>query len=230
VDFSKNCAEPKGVFLPLSGIPVYYYRCPACLFIFSTDFDSLSPQDLQRLIYNDDYAVIDPDYLDARPKSIAGLVNQYFAECKTEISILDYGCGTGQTAQHLQALGFTDITNYDPFVAEHSTPPSGTFDLLLCFEVLEHTTTPKSVIAELAQYRKDNGLIVHSTLLQPANIDQLKLSWWYAGPRNGHISLFTATSLRQCWTEHGMTFASSNGNVHIAFTDLPKFATRLNLK
>ena len=57
VDFSKNCRELDGFFLPVSGIPIYYYRCPDCDFIFTTFFDDFTDEDMKAHIYNDDYLV-----------------------------------------------------------------------------------------------------------------------------------------------------------------------------
>ena len=34
------------------------------------------------------------------------------------------------------------------------------------------------------------GMVLFSTLVQPADIETQKLRCWYAAPRNGHISLF----------------------------------------
>jgi hypothetical protein len=29
------------------------------------------------------------------------------------------------------------------------------------------------------------------------------MNWWYIGPRNGHISVFTRTALASAWQRHG---------------------------
>ena len=39
VDFHKSCEDRRGPPLPLSGVPIYYYRCPNCGFLFTTAFD-----------------------------------------------------------------------------------------------------------------------------------------------------------------------------------------------
>src|SRR2546423_14681900 len=68
VDFNKHClVASRPDLLPLSGVPVYYHRCPSCHFIFTTAFDSFTPDDFRRHVYNEQYALIDPEYAEERP-------------------------------------------------------------------------------------------------------------------------------------------------------------------
>jgi hypothetical protein len=48
------------------------------------------------------------------------------------------------------------------------------------------------------------------------------MSWWYVGPRNGHISIFTKQALAAAWGKHGFKTASFNEGVHLAFRTLPE--------
>ena len=107
--------------------------------------------------------------------------------------MLDYGSGSGAFAERMAAHGFANITNYDPF----SSParPDGKFSLITCFEVIEHTVSPAVCINDMAAFLAPGGCIVFSQPLQPADIEVLRGSWWYIGPRNGHASIFTADAL-----------------------------------
>jgi 2-polyprenyl-6-hydroxyphenyl methylase/3-demethylubiquinone-9 3-methyltransferase len=67
VDFNKNCEEARGVYLPLSGRPIYYRRCQQCAFTFAPEFRKWSDEDFLRDIYNDRYIDVDPDYVTTRP-------------------------------------------------------------------------------------------------------------------------------------------------------------------
>jgi FkbM family methyltransferase len=69
--------------------------------------------------------------------------------------------------------------------------------------------------------------VVFSTLVQPADFDKIGLAWWYVGPRNGHISLFSRQALREVWNRQGFKIASFNDNLHIAFRKIPSFAKHL---
>jgi hypothetical protein len=73
------------------------------------------------------------------------------------------------------------------------------------------------------KYSAEPGLVVFSTLVQPADFDQQRLNWWYVGSRNGHISLFSKHALAMVWNRFGYKLASLNDNVHVAFRTLPPF-------
>ena len=225
VDFSKNCNERKGVVLPLSGIPIYYYRCPVCEFLFTDFFDDFSNEEMNEWIYNDGYSTVDPDWETNRPNAMAETIIQHFKQFGRDISVLDYGCGTGRLSQILRENGFTKVVNFDPMVEEFSAIPKQKFDLIVCFEVLEHVTNPNQAFQEIAGLRKENGLVVHATFLQPPEFEKMRLNWWYVGPRNGHISIHSAKSLSHCWSEVGLKVVSTNHNSHIAFDSPPEFAS-----
>ena len=71
-DFSKQCSAAAPAPQPLSGMPVYYYRCGRCGFVFSCSFDDFSGDDFQQLIYNKEYyRSVDPAAVDQRPRECA---------------------------------------------------------------------------------------------------------------------------------------------------------------
>ncbi|HSU66432.1 MAG TPA: methyltransferase domain-containing protein, partial [Tepidisphaeraceae bacterium] len=76
----------------------------------------------------------------------------------------------------------------------------------------------------------DDGLILFTTAFQPPDIEQLGTSWWYIGPRNGHVSLHTPQSILSIVRTLGFRLASSpDGLVHLLFRSIPPFARHLNL-
>lgn len=66
---------------------------------------------------------------------------------------------------------------------------------------------------EIAALTAPGGLVIASTLLQPPNAT---LDWWYAAPRNGHLTLHTAESLSILWSKAGLTFTLHSPNLHTA--------------
>ena len=89
VDFNKSCIEAQGRRLSLSGIPIYYRRCPTCRFVFTDAFDTWSEQAFLKHIYNENYVVVDPDFVEVRPSLNAQAIGLAFAASRSEIRILD---------------------------------------------------------------------------------------------------------------------------------------------
>lgn len=227
VDFNRCCQIPNAVSLPPSGDIVAYRRCTACGFLFTDAVDDWSEAQFKTHIYNDGYGAVDPDYTQTRPRNNAELVKQLFGAGKADCRVLDYGGGNDVLCAELRAAGFPVAITYDPFVAEFARPPDGRFNLITCFETLEHMPDPLAGIAAIVTHLDEPGLVLFSTLLQPDDIDQLKLNWWYVGPRNGHISLFSRDALAKAWRRHDCQTGSFSPNLHIAFRTLPDFAKRL---
>ncbi|MDH3476597.1 MAG: class I SAM-dependent methyltransferase [Rhodospirillales bacterium] len=229
VDFNKTCHEQSGQRLPLSGSPVYYRRCGDCGFLFTEAFDAFTSADFETRIYNADYPAIDPDFAERRPRANAALIAKLFGAARAVLSVLDYGGGVGLLADILSREGWR-IGTHDPFHGEDdptAAPPAGPYDLITCFEVFEHATEPKALIDTLARLLASDGLLLFSTLLQPADIEKIRLNWWYAAPRNGHISLFSKRSLAALCSGAGLTLASFNDGLHVAYRRLPAFAKHL---
>ncbi|MGB7257859.1 MAG: class I SAM-dependent methyltransferase [Pseudolabrys sp.] len=227
VDFNRNCDIPNSTRLPPSGTLVHYRQCSSCGFMFTDSFDDWSQSDFKAHIYNDDYLGVDPDYVSVRPRGNAAAVQQLFGAQKADVRLLDYGGGNDVLCADLRAAGFAVAQTYDPFVADFARRPEGKFNLITCFETLEHMPDPMSGIADILASLDEPGLVLFSTLLQPQDIDRLGLSWWYVGPRNGHVSLFSRKALGLAWERHGYRVVSLNDNAHIAFRTLPLFAKRL---
>jgi SAM-dependent methyltransferase len=216
LDFHKNCEIYRNNALELSGVPIYYHRCPACRFIFTTALDHFTNEDFKRFIYNEQYPLIDPDYQEARPRGNAKLVSRMFAEARPA-RVLDYGGGNGTFAALLREAGFPHVEAYDPFVPGFSERPTGLFDCVICFEVLEHSTDPTRMLRDLMTFLSETGIILLSTLLQPADIDRHGLTWWYAAPRNAHISLYSRPSLGKLVERLGFRVDSLDQSYHVLY-------------
>lgn len=223
VDFNKNCEEARGLKLPPSGEAIEYRLCDVCGFCFAPEFASWSFRDFEQRIYNDDYEAVDPDYKTRRPEANAGMLDQLFGSTKP--THLDYGGGSGVLSGTLRARGWNSRT-YDPFVnRDEQVGGLGTFDLVTAFEVFEHVPDVDVLFADLQALVRPEGLILFSTLLSDGEIVRgRRLTWWYAAPRNGHISLFSAQSLRLCLQQRGFKLASASANLHLAYRNVPPWA------
>jgi 2-polyprenyl-6-hydroxyphenyl methylase/3-demethylubiquinone-9 3-methyltransferase len=227
VDFHQTCAVERPVApLPWSGIPIYYHRCSSCGFLFTIAFDKFSPADFARWVYNDQYHLADPEYFDARPKRNVNHFLHLFRDAPRDLRILDYGCGKGIFTRLIRESGFIGIEGYDPFVPEFSARPAHKFDLVISFEVVEHTPDPIGVFNDMCGFMEPGGILLFTTTPQPDNMEQIGLGWWYVAPRNGHISIHTVTSLGKLAAAHGLKHAY-HGENNACFNVPPAFALRL---
>lgn len=225
-DFHRSCEDRHTPAFEPAGVDIPYHRCAACGFIFTIAFDHFTPEQFSAFIYNADYVRADPDFVERRPAQNALYLQQLFGHATHRLRVLDYGGGNGLLAERLRAAGF-NAGSYDPFHGD-SRPPTGTYDLVTAFEVLEHTTTPLETLAEMAGFLRPGGMLLFSTLLQPADIDQVRMNWWYAAPRNGHVSLYTTRALAALGDRLRLTTGSCGHLIHIAVpAAIPDWASRL---
>lgn len=106
-------------------------------------------------------------------------------------SILDYGCGRGDPWKHGWAarLGAESVALYDPAFPQHDQLPAGTFDGVLCSDVLEHV--PEEEVPALVRtlFDKANLFVWASVCCRPAkkvlpdgrnmHVTVRPLAWWW---------------------------------------------------
>lgn len=193
VDFNKSCEAHHGRFFELAGIAVWYYRCTGCGFLFTDHFDAWTAEDWQRTVYNNDYALFDPDGADGtRARENAATVLALFPEA-AKLRILDFGGGDGALADRLRLNG-VDCLSYDPFRGEPQPVAFPTYGLITAFEVFEHVPTPVETAREVLSYLREDGALLLSTLVCDG-LPQQACDWFYLSPRNGHVSIHTMRSL-----------------------------------
>ena len=207
VDFHTNLRKP----VPPSGIPVPYYRCPACGFLFTPFCDDWSAEDFAARIYNADYPQLDGGYGFSRGLAMAGFIDDVFGRRRDGMMVLDYGGGTGALAGDLKRRGFLRAESYDPFVPEFADPPPGLFDLIVCFEVLEHACDPRALVRDWRTFMHPQSRVVFSTALLPEG--QPLLEWPYVTPRVGHVSLQSGASLSLLLESEGFLLVPGGGNL-----------------
>ena len=228
VDLNKSCEEARGSFLPIAGVPVYYALCDQCGFCFAPELQQWSDEDFASRIYNDDYKLVDPDSVETRPRENARWLAGLFADHVLDIRHLDYGGGNGILSNELFAMGWNS-TSYDPFFDGPVSEDLGTFNLVTCFEVFEHVPDVNHLIATLSSLVDHNGMVLFSTALSDGSlVRNERLRWWYASPRNGHISLFSRRSLALLGAKGDFELASCGANLHAYWREnVPAWAAKL---
>jgi SAM-dependent methyltransferase len=228
VDFNKSCEELRGKFLPPSDIPVAYYRCTNCEFCFAPEIAKWNLAEFEERIYNKDYALVDPDYAEARPQAIAGSLRSMFGSHGLSIKHLDYGGGNGRLSRLLAQEGWNS-SSYDPFVDRNRRAEElGQFDLITAFEVFEHVPNPRKLMQEVSTLLVPDGIVLFSTLLSDGILESHEgLKWWYASPRNGHISLFSTQSLNVLAGANDFQLGTLAHGLHCMWRSVPDWAAHL---
>jgi hypothetical protein len=119
-------------------------------------------------------------------RSVLALYHKY----RRKLTFLDYGCGQEKLSKALnQIFNVLDTTLYDPFIDKHSKEPEGEFDLVTCFDVMEHVEEPciNNVLKHIVE--KSKAVILFSIALgdavktlkdgRNAHITQKNAMWWY---------------------------------------------------
>ncbi|MBR9823904.1 MAG: class I SAM-dependent methyltransferase [Rhodobacteraceae bacterium] len=166
---------------------VTYAECGHCGHVSTAYFDDWTDGTFRDRIYNETYHLYDPGYVLRRPTALAAAVVNHY---RPGIRVLDYGSGSGIVPRLLRDAGF-DAHGYDPMTDDRE-PAAGSFDLVLCTEVLEHVPDPWQPAAIISRLAREGADVVLTTLLLP---EAREHDFWWLGPRNGHIHAFSARSL-----------------------------------
>jgi len=86
---------------------------------------------------------------------------------------------------------------------------------------------PRATIRTLARVLDPEGILLFSTLTLGSNMATAGLGWWYVGPRNGHISIYSEDCLRNLLAGEGFQMADLNGHMHLAWWTMPAFAAQV---
>jgi hypothetical protein len=229
VDFNKSCEEINGVFLPPSGALVQYAVCEVCGFCFAPAMHQWSPGRFKAEVYNEAYEDVDPEYMGVRAINNAGFVSKLIPNARDLIRHLDYGGGDGFFSQLLSDSGWPASSHWDPYSDNCLTlPQPGSQNFITAFEVFEHVSDVHGLMRELSTLLARPGVILFSTLLSDGHIQCGKrLEWWYAAPRNGHISLFSKMSLEHLASQYGFHFGSFSPGMHVMCRGVPDWARHI---
>jgi len=217
VDFNK-AAHASRYPLGVAKIPVLYYRCRECGLIFTNLFDEFTRDEWTAYIYNQEYyAVIDPEYADVRPKGSATWISTFLAGKKPSILGLDYGGGNGRAVEYMRESGWL-FDCWDPFDhTDMANEHQEKYNFCSAMEVFEHLPDPVSSLQSLVEKCTPNELIiVIGTCIHDRVVtEEMRLNWWYAAPRNGHISLYSRISLKILAAKFGLTYVSISAKTHL---------------
>lgn len=196
-------------------VPIPYYECSHCGFVFTNAFDDWSSGQWREHVYNDQYALADPPFMSERPVRNARMIAALFHRELPEISILDIGGGNGRLSEELRRHG-ANIQSHGPMFGEPTPLHARGFDLITCFEVIEHVTHDRQrewmrSLADLLRKTPFARILLSTEII----CMPFTLGWWYVCPRNGHISIHSEGSLAILAAYVGMEIHSVNPSMHL---------------
>jgi SAM-dependent methyltransferase len=194
LSFSLPSSKLTGHDIPNEPDDCPYFECTVCHFLFAQIHDNVDNTKIYDEHYWDNQ---DPDW-GGRVQQTLRLVlmgNKLLGLNPWELRVLDFGCGMGTFVEasrkelQMQTWG-TDIIRpkfgLDWYLPN---PPEGDFDIIVSCEVLEHLPDPYEILSKAKKYLKPGGVLAFQTAqYDPAACDR---TWWYLGPANGHISLYS---------------------------------------
>lgn len=225
-DFHENANASFGFWkasIAPSGKMVPYFCCGNCGFLFTDFFDGWTKEMFEKRIYNKDYTRLDDGYCGGRAGVMANNLISAIPRLK-ELSVLDYGGGSGIQNMILEKFGCKRTLSYDPFASDkvlYGAP----YDIVTCSEVLEHSITPRATIQDMLSFLKDDGIALVTTLLQPPDIAEQRAAWWYCAPRCGHASFYTKDVLEKLYEGYSIIFAGEG--LHFVFKRWPSWADKM---
>lgn len=169
----------------------------------------------------------DREFHDAHREDIARRIESLLGRPLAGVSILDIGCGWGQTMRYLASRGAI-CSGFDPapeaVAYVQSCGLEGVqagmermdvftgrrFDVVMLMNVLEHLSDPVTVVQEIQRnVLKDGGLLIvevpnEFNAFQVAGQELHRLSqWWVAPP--AHLNYFSASTLKRLLDASGFT-------------------------
>lgn len=183
-----------------------YYNCANCNFLFSTHLDGADHTEVYDETYWNEQ---DPDWYGRVNQTLrlVLLANSLLRKAPDRLEILDFGCGPNGFVQkarddlQLSAWG-TDIIS-PKFAPEWflKTPDTRKFDIVVACEVIEHLPDP------MMQFRRIRDMLIPGGVFafQTAYYDSAVCGrdWWYLGPDNGHISLYSQKAFDYAFRQLG---------------------------
>jgi hypothetical protein len=211
-------------------VGVEYRRCRRCNFIFTEFFDQFTADLWVTCVYNSDYySSIDPEYESIRPQQKSYQLRCLLRSPDAGWLGLDYGGGGGRLSQLMRESGYV-FDSYDPFGADTTQEVNrGKYNLCSLFEVAEHAVDPIGVLGEIVKMSSPArlGVLVGTQVHDRQHVQPGHLAnWWYAAPRNGHVSLFSRASLVRLAASRALSYFGFARGLHFFYRGYSPLAVR----
>jgi 2-polyprenyl-3-methyl-5-hydroxy-6-metoxy-1,4-benzoquinol methylase len=133
-----------------------------------------------------------------------------------ELTVLDYGCGSGIFMEQLRSLGVGMVAGYDldraacaharsrglgAFSSEEEVAARAPFDYIFLNHVIEHLASPADDLRRIVGYLKPGGKLVLRTPNSRSLLSRLFGKDWRGWETPRHLHLFNAQSIQRLLAE-----------------------------
>jgi SAM-dependent methyltransferase len=182
---SKKCVVCNNIsYVRLTKGFVDYWQCSSCGTIFSEALDNSNMVGGGNEVPRN----VEQNYL--RIKRVGDMV---MGVDKSEVRILDFGCGNGMLIKDLTEAGY-DVDGYDAYNEKYSTlPVKDKYHVVTCIECIEHTSYPFVEIDVIKRSLITGGCVmIETSFTDIATEENIPLEdFFYIDPKVGHSTIFS---------------------------------------
>lgn len=153
-------------------------------------------------------------------------------ELNNNISLLDYGCGSGEFLYNLEKHGWTNISGFDfDTKALHTAKKRGVkcplitiinndikYDAIVLNHVIEHISNLDELFNTLSEIKTVNGYIVIRTPNFNCLSSKIFKSFWRGLESPRHFHLFNARSIEKLVNKHNLSVIYLSTNNRLLFS------------
>lgn len=163
---------------------------------------------------------------------------------KSAKTVLDFGCGNGNFVKFLRSkkyktfgydksVGITEhlFSEKLPFYKNENEIPNEYFNVITCFDVIEHATNPEKIMDVFRMKLKKGGILILSTPnAESISSKVLGKNWWVFGPE-AHFIIFSLFSLKLFLYNHNFNILDSATDILTSwFVPSEKLLSRIGNK
>ncbi len=148
---------------------------------------------------------------------------------KREMSLLDYGCGSGMLLKHFRRQKYRNTRGYDPYDPRYNDPTAleETYDFVVLQDVIEHVEEPGELLDKIISLTKPGGTIC----IGSPNADKLDLGQLgkcvHSLHQPYHLHILSEQALRDMAVARGLT-AKKFYDIYYADTFVPMANVRFS--
>ncbi len=140
-------------------------------------------------------------------------------------SVLDIGCGSGQTMIAMHRWGFRKLRGFDPFLASpisysngieiDNSSPNGSFDVVMMHHALEHVADPRQSLQDARELLNPGGkIVIRIPVRQGKPWRDFGLNWAHLDPPR-HFHLWTVAGFESFARDCGLTVESMGFDANV---------------